>query len=118
MAKLVAVLLRRHTAEKDAAHKLLSNRGSALREQRDAVHLVVSAASYKPSRQHTHPDPPKHSRDAQVVDPVVGEETLVLGGQDCVPNDRWNVLVPCDIAVLASQLDERPPAGVVDVADR
>jgi hypothetical protein len=48
----------------------------------------------------------------------VGEEALILGGQDRVTNDRWNVLVPRDLAVLPGQLDERPPAGVVDVADR
>ncbi len=118
VAKLVAVLLRRHAAEKSAAHELLGNRRSALREERDAVHLVVTAAPHKPSCQHADPDLPEHARHAEVVDPVVGEEALVLGGQDRVTNDRRNVLVPCDLAVLSGQLDERPAVGIVDAADR
>ena len=80
--------------------------------------LVVTAAPHEPSRQHADPDLAEHARHAEVVDPVVGEEALVLGGQDRVTDDRWNVLVPRDLAVLSSQLDERPAAGVVDVADR
>ena len=117
-AKLVAVLLRRDAAEKIAAHELLGNRRPALREERGAVDLVVTAAPDKPPRQHADPDLPEHARHAEVVDPVVGEEALVLGGQDRVTNDRRNVLVPRDLAVLARQLDERPAGGVVDVTDR
>ena len=78
----------------------------------------MTAAPHKPSRQHADPDLPEHARQAEVVDPVVGEEALVLGGQDRVTNDRRNVLVPRDLAVLSGQLDERPAAGVVDAADR
>jgi hypothetical protein len=89
-----------------------------LREERGAVHLVVTAAPYKPSRQHADPDLAKHARHAHVVDPVVGEETLVLSSQNRVADDRWNVLVPRELAVLAGQLDERRATGVVDVADR
>ncbi len=81
-------------------------------------HLVVTTAPQQPSRQHADPDLPEHARQAEVVDAVVGEEALVLGGQDRVTNDRWNVLVPRDLAVLSGQLDERPAAGVVDAADR
>ena len=43
-------------------------------------------------------------------------EALVLGGQDRITDDRWNVL-GVDLALLPGQLDERPVAGIVDVAD-
>ena len=117
MAKLVAVLLRRLAAEKVAAHELLSNRRPALREERSASHLVVRATPHQPARQRAAPNLAEHARQAEVVDPVVGEEALVLGGQDRVTNDRWNVLVPGDLPVLSGQLDERSSAGMVDVAD-
>jgi hypothetical protein len=48
----------------------------------------------------------------------VGEEALILCGQDRVTDDRGNVLVPRDLAVLSSELNERSAVGVVDVADR
>ena len=91
--KLVAVLLRRLAAEKAAAHELLSNRRPALREERSASYLVVRAAPSPAVPPACRPDLPDHARQAEVVDPVVGEEALVLGGQDRVTNDRWNVLV-------------------------
>ena len=46
------------------------------------------------------------------------EEALVLCRQDRVTNDRRNILVSCDLAVLSGQLDERSAVGIVDVADR
>ena len=119
MAKLVAVLLRGNAAEETAAHELLRDRRPTLREERGAAELVVTAAP-SPVVQTSMPSltlPSTRGR-LQIIDAVVGEEALVLGGQDRVTDDRWNVLVPRDLAVLPGQLDERPVAGVVDVADR
>jgi hypothetical protein len=62
-------------------------------------------------------DLPKHARHAEIVDPVMREEPLVLGGEDRVADDRWYILVTDDLAVLVGQLDERRTASVVDVAD-
>jgi hypothetical protein len=45
------------------------------------------------------------------------KKALVLGGQDRITDDGWNVLVARDLAPLQGQLDERPVAGIVDVAD-
>ena len=69
--KLVAVLLCHHAAEKGPAHELLRDRRPALREERRAGDLVVTAAPQQPTRQHAGPDLPEHARHADVVDPVV-----------------------------------------------
>ena len=47
----------------------------------------------------------------------MGEETLVFRGENRVANDRRNVVVPGDLAILPRELDERDAVGVVDVAD-
>jgi hypothetical protein len=77
VAELVAVFQRRHTAEEGAAHELLGDRRSALRKERGAAYLVVASATYETSRQHPDSDLPQDSRQAEVVDPVVGKEALV-----------------------------------------
>jgi hypothetical protein len=88
-----------------------------LREEIGAADLVVTAAPYESPDQHAESDSLEHARQTQIIDSVVGEEALVLGGQDRVTDDRWNVLVPRDLALLSGQLDERPVAGIVDVAE-
>ena len=118
MAKLIAVLLRFRLAEEIATHELLGNRRSALRKERRAFHLVVTAAPHKPAGEHADSDLREHARQAEVVDPVVRKKAFVLGGQNRVTHDRRNVLVARDLAVLAGQFDERFAAGVVHVADR
>ena len=106
-----------NAAEETATHELLRDRGPTLREERGAAELVVTAAPYESPDQHAESDSPEHARQTQIIDAVVGEEALVLGGQDRVTDDRWNVLVPRDLALLPGQLDKRPVAGIVDVAD-
>ena len=48
----------------------------------------------------------------------MGEEVLVLGGQDGVAEDRRHLVVGDDLAILPRQLDEHHALGVVDVPDR
>ena len=47
----------------------------------------------------------------------MGEEVLVLGGEDRIPNNGRDVLIPGDLAAFRSHLNERLTVDVVDVAD-
>ena len=47
----------------------------------------------------------------------MGEEVLVLGRQDRVPEDRRHFFVGNDLAVLAGELDQDRAPCVVDLAD-
>ncbi|MGA2119244.1 MAG: hypothetical protein ABSH56_31390 [Bryobacteraceae bacterium] len=48
----------------------------------------------------------------------MGEEVLVLRGEDRTPNDGRDVLIPGDLTVFGSDLNERPVGDIVDVANR
>ena len=52
-----------------------------------------------------------------VVNAVVREEPLVLGGQNRVTNDRRYVLISRDVSIFSGERDERLAVGVVDVTD-
>ena len=59
-----------------------------------------------------------HPREGPVFDAGVGEEVLVLGGQDGVAEDRRHLIVGDDSAILSCHLDQHPILGVVDAAGR
>ena len=82
-----------------------------------AARVVAPAARRQPRHPGADPDLAEHARHAEVVHAVVGEEALVLRGQDRVTHDRRDVLVLRDLPVLSGELDERLAVGVVDVTD-
>ena len=47
----------------------------------------------------------------------MGEEILVFGGDDCIANNRRDVLILGDLPVLSCQFNERLAVGIVDGAD-
>ena len=106
-----------NAAEETATHELLRDRGPTLREERGAAEFVVTAAPYESPDQHAESDSPEHARQTQIIDAVVGEEALVLGGQNRVTNDRRDVLIARDVPVLPGERDERLAVGVVDVTN-
>jgi hypothetical protein len=48
----------------------------------------------------------------------VGEEVLVLGRQDRLPQDHGHLIVGDHAAILPCQLDQHLVPGIVDRADR
>jgi hypothetical protein len=48
----------------------------------------------------------------------VGEEVLVLGGEDRLAHHGWDLVVLEDAPIFARELDEHLAAGVRDLADR
>jgi hypothetical protein len=48
----------------------------------------------------------------------MGEEILVLSGEDRIANNGRDVLILGDLPILSCQLNERLAVGIVDAADR
>src|SRR4029450_4493178 len=61
---------------------------------------------------------PEHTRHADVVHTIVGEEPFILGGKNRVANERRDVLIPGDVPIFPGEPDERLAVDVVDVTDR
>src|SRR4030095_2050741 len=51
------------------------------------------------------------------VNTAMREKVLVFGGDDCITNDRRDVLILGDLPVLFCQFDEPLAVGIVDRAD-
>lgn len=68
-------------------------------------------------QQGSNPDLGQQARNRRVVDPCVGEEVLVLGGQDCTANDEGDLLIFGDPPALPGQVTGRLVVGIIDVAD-
>jgi hypothetical protein len=115
--ELVAVLLRRLALQKHTPHELLRERGSALREDRAAAGVVAAASRGQPRPPRADPHFADHARKAEIVHAVMGEEPLVLRGENRLTHDRRDVGVGGDVAVLPGELDQRLAVGVVDVTD-
>lgn len=47
----------------------------------------------------------------------MGEEVLVLGGENRITNNGRDVLIPGDLPVLSCYLNDRLVVGIVNVAD-
>ncbi len=116
-AKLVAVLDGGLLPEKDAAHQLLGDGRSALGKDRRPAPEARLCSPGQASGQGADPHLADHARKTEVVDAVMREEALVLGGEKRLPDDRRDVVVVRDVAVLVGQFDERLAVGVVDTAD-
>ena len=117
MLELVAVFLGRQVFEKITAHKLLSDRRSALRQKRRTVNFVLRSESYETCRQSSDPDFAQHARNDRIVNAAMREEMFVFSGDDRIANNRRDVLILGDLAVLICQFNERLAVGIVDGAD-
>jgi hypothetical protein len=101
-----------------AAHELLCDRRSALREDDLIINLTLSFQPYKARQQSSSSDFRQHARNYGIVDSAMGEEVFVLDGQDRIANDGRDILVLGELPVFPCQLDKRLVVGIVDGADR
>ena len=108
----------RQIFEKMTSYELLGNRRSAMREDRPAIYLFFPAYLCKPSYQSSNPDFTEYARNYGIVNTAVGEEVLVLCGDDRIPDNGRDVLVLDVPPVLFCHLNERLTIDIVNVADR
>jgi hypothetical protein len=68
---------------------------------------------------HQIPDPEFAQDTSQpgIVNSAMGEKVLVLRGEDRTANDGRDLLIPGDLTVFGSDLNERPVGDIVDVAN-
>jgi len=78
---MIAVLLRRHGLEEITAHQLLGDGRASLREDRGTVGRVSTSHLGKAPQQIQDPEFADYARKSGVVDSVMREEILVLGGR-------------------------------------
>ena len=103
----------RQVLQEVAADELLRERRAPLRqEQPEPVAALPPLAERARRRLLDHP------RQRTVVHAGMGEEALVLGGQDGLAQDERHLVVGHDPAVLARQLDQHLAVSVADDAGR
>ena len=117
MPELIAVFLSGHVFEEIAAHELLGDGRSALGEDGGAIGRIPLSHLREAPQQIQNPEFAHDAGKSEVVDSVVGEEVLVLGGENGAAKNGRDLPIPGDLAVFRSQLDERPAVYIVDVAD-
>ena len=103
----------RQVLQEVAADELLRERRAPLRQEQPQP-----VAALPPFTERAHRRLLDHPRQRTVVHAGMGEEALVLGGQDGLAQDERHLVVGHDPAVLARQFDQDRAVRVADDAGR
>ena len=109
----IPIAAARQDLQEVAADELLRERRSPLRQEQPEPVAALPPLAHGAHRRFLD-DP----RQRPVVHARVGEEAVVLGGQDGLAQDERHLVVGHDTAVLARQFDQHLAVSVADDAGR